>query len=379
MPATVTRRHAAPGDADQGLGAPDGIVCGFMDERTVAEELYGLALDEFTPVRTQRAKEARAAGDRDLARRITELRKPTVAAWALNMLIRQDEGEVDQLLTLGEQLRQAQASLAGEALRELTRQRHQVVAALARRARGIAAQLGHPFGESVEEQLRQTLLAALADAEAAEAVRSGMLTSGLSHVGLGSVEVASSRPERPAPASRAPAPRPARRPEPAPERDQPSAEVHDLADARNAREARAAETERRRALEAARSRARDAARAADKTGAALRDAEQRVQAAQLQADSVRDRRQELRERQDETRERRQAAQDRLAALQHELAELLEDLSGVQDQLRDNDERLALLHGQLGEAQHRRTEAADADRVAQQELERAQAALDELES
>ena len=367
--------RGAAGTPIRSLGAPDGIVCGFMDERTVAEELYGLALDEFTPVRTQRAKEARAAGDRDLARRITELRKPTAAAWALNMLIRQDEGEVDQLLTLGEQLREAQASLAGEALRELTRQRHQVVAALARRARGIAAQLGHPFGESVEEQLRQTLLAALADAEAAEAVRSGMLTSGLSHVGLGSVEVASSRPERPAPASRAPAPRPARRPEPAP--DQPTAEVHDLADARTAREARAAEAERRRALEAARGRARDAARAADKTGAALREADQRVQAAQLQADGIRNRRQELREQQDDARERRQAAQDRLAALQHELAGLLEELSGVQDQLRDNDERLALLHGQLGEAQHRRTEAADADRVAQQELEGAQAALNEL--
>jgi hypothetical protein len=348
-----------------------------MDERTVAEELYGLALDDFTPVRTQRAKEARADGDRDLARRITELRKPTVAAWALNMLIRQDEGEVEQLLTLGEQLREAQASLAGPELRELTRQRHQVVAALARKARGIAAGLGHPFGESVEEQLRQTLSAALADVEAAEAVRSGMLTSGLSHVGLGSVEVASSRPERPAPASRAPAPRPARRPEPAPEREAPSAEVHDLADARTAREARAAEVERRRALEAARGRARDAARAADKSAAALRDAEGRVQTAQRQADSVRTRRQELREQQDEARERRQAAQDRLAALQQELAELLEELSGVGDQLRDTDERLALLHGELGEAKHRQAEAAGTDQAAQRELEAAQAALDEL--
>ncbi|MGW4517724.1 hypothetical protein ACWEO4_38520 [Streptomyces sp. NPDC004393] len=46
----------------------------------VADELYGLPPGEFTAVRDERAKAARAAGDRDLAERIRRMRRPTLAA-----------------------------------------------------------------------------------------------------------------------------------------------------------------------------------------------------------------------------------------------------------------------------------------------------------
>ena len=54
----------------------------------VADELYGLALPEFTPTRDARAKELKAA-DAQLAPRVKALRKPSMAAWVVNLLVRQ--------------------------------------------------------------------------------------------------------------------------------------------------------------------------------------------------------------------------------------------------------------------------------------------------
>ncbi|MGW5665410.1 hypothetical protein ACWEWG_36140 [Streptomyces sp. NPDC003758] len=96
----------------------------------VADELYGLPPGDFTPARDARVKAARAAGDRDLADQIRRLRRPTQAAWASNLLMREQPEEVQRLLQLGEALRQAQKDLDGEQLRELSAQQHQLTSAL---------------------------------------------------------------------------------------------------------------------------------------------------------------------------------------------------------------------------------------------------------
>ena len=54
----------------------------------VADELYDLVPDEFTSARNARAKEAKT-DDRELADRITQLKKPSPAAWIVNRLVRE--------------------------------------------------------------------------------------------------------------------------------------------------------------------------------------------------------------------------------------------------------------------------------------------------
>ena len=105
-------------------------------------ELYALPLADFTRVRNDLAAQAKARGRKQLAESIKQLRKPTASAWAVNMLVRHHPEEITELLALGAKLREAQSSLAGEALRELTKQRRQAVAALARMARVVAVGYG---------------------------------------------------------------------------------------------------------------------------------------------------------------------------------------------------------------------------------------------
>ena len=104
----------------------------------VAEELYGLVPDEFIPARDDHVKAARAAGDRAFAKDVAGLRKPSTAAWVVNLLVRKATDQLVALLDLGESLRTAQAALAGDQLKELSRQRAQVVSAIAREGRRLA-------------------------------------------------------------------------------------------------------------------------------------------------------------------------------------------------------------------------------------------------
>lgn len=150
-----------------------------MELDAVADELYGLRPGEFTAARDRRAKEARAAGDRDLAERIHRLRRPTTAAWAGNLLVREQHEEVEALLRLGESLRQAHQELDGEQLRQLSAEQLRVISALGRQAQQLAADAGQRIGESARREVEQTLHAALADPEAGREWARGRLTASL--------------------------------------------------------------------------------------------------------------------------------------------------------------------------------------------------------
>lgn len=152
-----------------------------------ADELYALSLADFTPARDARAKELKK-DDPDLAGRVKALRKPSVAAWVVNLLVRRESDQVDQVLTVGAALREAAAALDGAELRELTRQRRQVTAAVTARARSLAAEEGHRVTEAVAEQVEATLTAAMLDETAARAVRSGLLVTTLRATGMDGVD-----------------------------------------------------------------------------------------------------------------------------------------------------------------------------------------------
>jgi len=176
----------------------------------IAEELHGLPPEEFTAARDSRAKQVAETGARALAKDIRALRRPKLGAWLLNLLVRERSDEMGGLLELGAALRQAQESLAGDDLKRLSRQRRQVVQALAQQARGLAAHRGHRVSEDVEREIAGTLEAALADADAAAAVHTGRLLHPLHANGLDPVDLTdavaaptaprASRPPRSAPA-----------------------------------------------------------------------------------------------------------------------------------------------------------------------------------
>ncbi len=156
---------------------------------SIAEELYSLPPADFTGTRNQWSKQTKADGDPELAKRVTELRKPSTAAWVVNMLMRHQGEQMTQVLELGASLRKAQSDLDADALRELTRQRRQLTTAVTRQGRDLARDLGQKVTEAVADQVQGTLHAAMVDEDAAAAVRSGLLVSALTATGVGSADV----------------------------------------------------------------------------------------------------------------------------------------------------------------------------------------------
>ncbi|MFC4786611.1 hypothetical protein ACT8ZV_19205 [Nocardioides sp. MAHUQ-72] len=156
----------------------------------VADELYGLGLPEFTPARDAHAKELKGT-DKELSARVKALRKPSVAAWVVNLLVRREAEQVGQVLAVGGALRAAQAGLAGDELRALTRQRRQLTAAVASRARAVAAEAGQRVTSAVSDQVEATLTAAILDEDCGRAVRSGLLVTALAATGVDAVDLTS--------------------------------------------------------------------------------------------------------------------------------------------------------------------------------------------
>ncbi len=154
----------------------------------IADELYALALADFTPARDARAKELKGT---DLAAPVKALKKPSLAAWVVNLLVRRDADQVTQVLDLGTALREAAAGMKGEELRALTRQRRQLTAAVTTGARSLASGEGVKVTQAVADQVESTLTAAMLDARCADAVRSGLLVTALASTGVDEVDLGS--------------------------------------------------------------------------------------------------------------------------------------------------------------------------------------------
>jgi len=152
----------------------------------IADELYALALGDFTPARDAKAKELKGT---DLAKEVKALKKPSLAAWVVNLLVRHETEQVDQVLDVGAALRAAQASMSGDELRQLTRQRRQLTAAVTTQARRLAREHGQKVTDAVADQVEATLTAAMVDEDCGKAVRSGLLVSALSATGVDEVEL----------------------------------------------------------------------------------------------------------------------------------------------------------------------------------------------
>lgn len=155
----------------------------------LVQRLYRTPPDRFVAARDAAVAEARRAGDAAGARQIARLKRPTVAAWLVNLLALERPELVADLAQLADALRTAQRDLKGPKLRELSAQRRAVVAALVAEVRRIAARTPDaPSGGKLPlGEVEATLNAALADAQVAEQVRAGTLLRAVHYAGFGEV------------------------------------------------------------------------------------------------------------------------------------------------------------------------------------------------
>jgi hypothetical protein len=310
-----------------------------VDVESVADELYGLPPGEFTAARDARSAAAKGDGDRELAVAIKKLARPTAAAWLANLLVRERTEQVKQLLELGAAMREAQAELAGDQMRQLAVQRRQIVSALGREAGQLAADLGQPVSRTIREEMEGTLEAALADPDAGDALRSGRMTTSLRYTGLGSVDVAGAVAATPRPASKPASPKASKA---------TKSSKKPLADRRDADagvEAQAAAEAERRRLERVEAAERRLAQARDDAAAAKRTADEKER-------TVRE------------------VQERVEGLRRQLDELEQQMLRLQ-----GEEKFAAKN--LREADRARRSAADALRRAKGKVTDAEAAVASL--
>ncbi|GAB2771929.1 hypothetical protein [Amycolatopsis magusensis] len=222
-----------------------------MDLDSIAAELYAGSREEFTGRRNELAAEARKAGDRDLAARIKELRKPTSAAWLTNRLVTAHPDEVEELTELGGSLRQAHRDLASDDIRELSHRRREQINHMLGLAREVARSEGVAMSESITREIESSLEAAVAGEEAAAQLAAAQLSTALTPDMTDMWLMAAT----------ASPPKDREKPKPKPEKKSKKAPVHDELAAKRAEAERRRQEERQHAEERAKRTAaeRDAA------------------------------------------------------------------------------------------------------------------------
>ncbi|RIJ71172.1 hypothetical protein D1871_15250 [Nakamurella silvestris] len=147
------------------------------------DELYGIDAADFMARRKALAVAARAAGDKDAARDITALRKPTKSAYAVNRLIRADPAAGVELSGLADELRRGERSVDANLLRRLADRRREVVNGLTDRA-FITIDEPNPTA-GLREEVADTFRAGLVDADVAAQIRQGCLLRSVEWDGFG--------------------------------------------------------------------------------------------------------------------------------------------------------------------------------------------------
>jgi hypothetical protein len=154
------------------------------------DDLYGAPLEQFIAKRGQLTRGLREQGEREQAATVAKLRKPSVAAWAVNQLVRTQPQSVAELFDAGDALREAHRTATagrgdGSALRTAAQSERTAVDVLVKAARGLLTSEGHELTPAIIDRVADTLRAAALDTDSRELVRDGRLERELRHVGLG--------------------------------------------------------------------------------------------------------------------------------------------------------------------------------------------------
>ncbi|MDT5070920.1 MAG: hypothetical protein QOH82_240 [Mycobacterium sp.] len=140
--------------SDRGIGLEDEL-----------DDLYGVAPEEFLARRKELAAAAKKRGDADDAKLIGSARRPTAAAWVVNLLVRRDPTARPRLKELTESLKAAHAAMDGPRIRELTGMQRKLIDGLVRGGLAAAGYADPPA--ALRNDVTDTLQAAIADPDVA--------------------------------------------------------------------------------------------------------------------------------------------------------------------------------------------------------------------
>jgi hypothetical protein len=176
-----------------------------MAEDPVAQ-LYGLSLEEFVPARNELARELRREGDKERAAEVAKLKRPSVAAWAVNQLARRNRKELDLLLDAGHRLRTGQLEALETGDREkfeaARRDHDRAVHDLVDAARDLLGSERAATSDQMLSSIERTLRYASIGEEERAALASGRLTAEVDAPGFGAftgMALPAAPPPRPAP------------------------------------------------------------------------------------------------------------------------------------------------------------------------------------
>src|SRR5436309_30272 len=124
-----TSRWGSARTVPLGTHNPDDEECrgwdnGRVSVDDVADELYALPPEDFIAARDEAAKSA----DGDDRKAVKALRRPTVSAYVVNALVRRRRDEVDALVALGDEMRDAMTGKGD--VRTLTEERRHSISDL---------------------------------------------------------------------------------------------------------------------------------------------------------------------------------------------------------------------------------------------------------
>jgi len=149
------------------------------------DELFGTEPAKFIAIRDKLAKQAKDAGQADLAKEIAALRKPTVVTWLINQLADHDPDVVAALLKAGKRLNDAHRAVlrgsGGHVLREASESWRAAVTHALVRIRELS---NRPIDEP---RIAATLRGAVSDPEDAKLLQRGRLTQELKPPGIETV------------------------------------------------------------------------------------------------------------------------------------------------------------------------------------------------
>jgi hypothetical protein len=166
------------------------------------DDLYGLPLERFIPERAALAKTLRGQKRREDAAAVAAMRKPSVAAWAVNQLVRTQDKTIHALFDAGDDLARAQAGAAtgkrtAEVMRDAAQRQRGALDELLEAAKGLLSSDGHPLSATTVERVTDTLRAASIDEASRRQVTDGRLTQELRFAGLGIGDLTAAPPQSP--------------------------------------------------------------------------------------------------------------------------------------------------------------------------------------
>jgi hypothetical protein len=143
------------------------------------DRLYSLPRAEFTPERDDLAKRLRKDGDADAAAAVKSLKKPSVAAWAINQVQRDRPDEVRELIDVTEELHRVHKNLssagARERLEEAAEMQRKLISSLVRCASQLLEAGGHAASDATLQKVADTLRAAALDEDVRQQLAHGRL------------------------------------------------------------------------------------------------------------------------------------------------------------------------------------------------------------